>query len=145
MKNSNALVSGLAGATAVSMLHETIRRFNPKAPRMDLLGMQAISSVLKKVNVPVPEENKLFGYALAGDIVSNAFYYSLIKGESKKSTWAKGIALGTAAGLGAVLLPGPLGLNKEYSNKTTETKLITFGLYFIGGVITAALMNRRKS
>ena len=144
MKSTKTFGSSLAGALAVSAFHETIRRFTPKAPRMDLLGMQAITALLNKGGLKQPSKGKLFAYALAGDIVSNAIYYSLSSSKKPKNVWVKGAVLGTAAGLGAIMLPKPLGLKEEYSNRTTQTKLITFGLYLAGGLITAALMSRKK-
>ena len=46
MKTIAALGGGLAGAAAVTLLHETVRRIVPEAPRMDLLGKQALSKGL---------------------------------------------------------------------------------------------------
>src|SRR6476620_4638402 len=57
MKATTILAGGLAGATAVTLLHESIRQVVPQAPRMDRLGMQAISKGLKKAGKKVPREN----------------------------------------------------------------------------------------
>jgi hypothetical protein len=42
--------------------------------------------------------------------------------------------LGLAAGLGAVFLPGPLGLGSAPSNRTTQTQAMTVGWYLLGGL-----------
>jgi hypothetical protein len=47
--------------------------------------------------------------------------------------------LGLAAGIGAVALPGPLGLEERHTNKSLSTKLMTIGLYVAGAVVTAAI------
>jgi hypothetical protein len=147
MKPTTVLAGGLAGATAVTLLHESIRRVIPEAPRMDRLGMQAISKGLKKAGRKVPEENVLFTVAMAGDLVSNALYYSAAGIGSEKNIWLRSSLLGLAAGLGAVLLPEPLGLNKRHSNKTVATQIMTVGLYVTGALVTTAvikLLNRKK-
>jgi hypothetical protein len=38
----------------------------------------------------------------------------------------------------AVVLPKPLGLPEEASNKTLSTRLMTVGLYLLGGLAAAA-------
>lgn len=147
MKATTVLAGGLAGAATVTLLHESIRRVVPEAPRMDRLGMQAIKNGLKKAGRKVPKEYELFTIAMAGDLVSNALYYSAAGIGNEKNIWVRSSLLGLAAGLGAVLLPEPLGLNKEHSNKTTATQLMTVGLYVTGALVTTAvikLLNKKK-
>jgi len=130
-------MAGLAGAVTVTLIHETMRRIDPDAPRMDILGMRAIAKIMNAADVEPPAEDKLFGITLAGDIVSNAAYYSLIG--AGKDAWLRGSLLGLAAGVGGVVLPGPLGLGTEPSNRTTKTKVMTVAWYFLGGLATAAV------
>jgi len=132
-----ALVSGITGAVALTLTHETIRRYIPQAPRMDVLGMRAIARGLYHLNKRPPEEDKLFEYSIIGDLVSNSLYYTLT-GTGHK-VWWRGTALGLAAGIGGVMLPGPLGLGKEPSGRTNATKAMTVGLYLLGGLVTAAM------
>lgn len=143
MKASAAL-GGLAGAAALTVLHETVKRFDSKAPRMDLLGMMALSKLLRNLGKTPPSREKLFVYTLAGDLVSNAIYYSLAGVGAKKNALTKGAALGLAAGLGALLLPKPLHLNEAYSNRTTETKILTVAYYVIGSLVAAAIIKRLR-
>jgi hypothetical protein len=138
MKASSALVSGLAGATVLTATHEVIRQFNSKAPRMDLLGMQAISKALKKVDWKRP--SNLYLITMAGDLIANSLYYSAAGIGGRKSVWVRGAALGLAAGLGAVLLPKPLGLNENHSSRTVTTKVLTVGLYVAGALVTTAVL-----
>lgn len=130
----------MAGAIALTLIHEGLRRINPKAPRMDLLGMNAISKVLKTAGKKPPSEDKLYGWTMAGDVLSNSLYYSLTGVGHKKGALLRGGLIGLAAGAGAVLLPRPLGLNEAYSNKSKETKLLTIGLYIAGGLISAGVL-----
>lgn len=139
MKGSAAL-GGLAGAAALTLLHETIKKWDPKAPRMDLLGMNALSKIMHHAGVNPPPENKLYLYTMIGDLLSNAAYYSLAGVGGKKRMLQKGLALGIAAGLGAIFLPKPLHLNEQYSNRTPRTQVMTVSYYLIGSLVAAGLI-----
>jgi hypothetical protein len=131
-----ALGSGLAGALALTLLHETARRLRPEdAPRMDVLGMRALRKLLGYTDAPQPDADTLFNLTMAGDIVSNGLYYSLV-GSGKKA-WRRGAVLGVAAGVGGVVLPGPLGLGEAPSARTPQTKLMTVAWYLVGGLVAA--------
>ena len=134
--------SGLAGAVTLTLMHETIRRFDPKAPRMDLLGMQALSRVLRATGKTPPGEKTLYRLTMAGDLLSNAAYYSMAGIGNKRTILEKGIALGVAAGLGALFLPKPMHLNQRYSNRTVRTQVLTFSYYVIGSVVAEVIMKR---
>lgn len=138
MKLSSAIAGGIAGAVVLTVLHETIRRLNADAPRMDLLGMEALGKTLKTADAEIPEEDKLFKITMAADLFSNSLYYSLAGFGNEQQAVTRGTLLGIAAGLGALYLPGPLGLNKAPSNRTLQTKLMTSALYAIGGVVAGA-------
>lgn len=45
MKLSSAIGGGIAGALVLTAIHETVRRLNDSAPRMDLLGMEAMANI----------------------------------------------------------------------------------------------------
>ena len=140
MNASTVLAGGLAGATAVTLIHESLKAVVPQAPQMDRLGMQAISKGLRKAGVEVPNRKTLFTAALVGDLVSNAIYYSMAGIGDEKNIWWRSSLLGLAAGVGALILPEPMGLNKEYSNKTFSRQLMTVGLYVAGSLITTAVI-----
>jgi hypothetical protein len=131
-----ALGSGLVGALALTVIHETARRVAPEtAPRMDVLGMRAIQKAVRAVDAepPVP----LHEAALVGDIVSNSFYYSLVGAGSRGDAVRNGALLGLAAGLGAVFLPGPLGLGRQPTD-TPTTQALTVAWYLAGGLAAGA-------
>ena len=140
MKATTALGGGLAGAASITLIHEAVKRIAPDAPRMDLLGMNALSKTMKNMGKTPPPPQKLYAWTMAGDLLSNSLYYSIAGIGKGKNALLKGSLLGLAAGLGAVLLPKPMGLNEEYSNRTPATKLMTVGLYLAGGLITAAVL-----
>src|SRR5438309_7889083 len=103
-----ALAAGVLGACAVTVAHELLRRFLPRAPRMEVLGMRSIARLSRAVGQQPPD--RLHDAALMGDIFSNAGYYSLVGVAGRERALYVGAGLGLAAGLGAVTLPGPLGL-----------------------------------
>jgi hypothetical protein len=107
---------------------------------MDLLGMMALSKIMRSAGKTPPPENKLYLYTLIGDLLSNAAYYSLAGVGGRKRLLQKGLGLGIAAGLGALFLPKPLHLNEQYSNRTPRTQALTVSYYLIGSLVAAALM-----
>lgn len=138
MKVSAAVAGGLAGTVTVASIHEALRRLTPDAPRMDILDMELIRKGLKSINKKVPGDDELQRWAVGGELLCDTAYYSLAGIGSKKSAWLRGALLGLAAGVTAVVLPKPLGLSEELSNKTLGTKLMTIGLYLMGGIVAAA-------
>ena len=133
-----ALGSGLIGAVALTVLHETVRRFIPDAPRADILGMRAIKKVMESADADPPADDELHDWALGGDVLSNTLYYSLIGLAKPKDALLTGAALGLAAGVGAVGLPGPMGLGTAPTRRTEGTAAMTVGWYLVGGLVTAA-------
>lgn len=133
-----ALASGFAGAVALTLLHETVRHLRrDDAPRMDLLGMRALRKLLGKAGASQPNHQTLFNLTMAGDLLSNGLYFSLVG--SGRNAWARGAGLGLAAGIGGVLLPGPLGLGTAPSNRTPQTKAMTVAWYTFGGLVAAGV------
>jgi hypothetical protein len=141
MKTTSALIGGLAGSIALTILHQVLRTTNSNAPHMDELGMEAISKSLNKAGLPVPEEKNLYLLTMAGDIAGNAIYYAAAGIGDKSNAIRNGVALGLAAGVGGVLLPKPMGLNEKASTRTTETKMLTVAIYLFGGIVASAVMS----
>ncbi|WP_207896518.1 hypothetical protein [Flaviaesturariibacter flavus] len=139
MRTTDALLGGLAGSALLTATHETLRRTVPKAPRMDLLGMEAIRKLLAKGHPNQPGTARLFWITMAGDLLTNALYYSL-GGVKAKHPVVRGTILGIAAGIGGVLLPQPLGLNEQHSMRTAATALMTIGIYTLGGLAAGLVL-----
>lgn len=138
MKLLTSLAGGLAGAIAVTILHELIRKTDPSAPRLDRLGEQAAARIIEKTGHKAPSKDKLYKPAMAGDILGNTLYYSLAGAKMSKALSAGGL-LGLGAGIGALKLPAVLGLNGAYTNSTGKRRWITIGLYLAGGLIAAGV------
>jgi hypothetical protein len=134
---AKALAAGAVGACAITLIHELLRRTVPRAPRMDVLGVRGLVRVSRAAGFNPPE--RLHESALLADLVSNAAYYSLV-GAARGHEAAVGAGLGVAAGAGAVLLPGPLGLGSAPSARTVTTQALTVGLYTVGGVVAGACL-----
>lgn len=138
MKLAGKLLSGLTGAVVLTGIHEILRKTQPNAPRMDRLGEQSLVKILSELNIKPPRQSpKLHNVTLAGDVMGNALYYSLIPASSDKELWVRSVSLGAIAGLGALVLPKPLGLNSQNSNRTLKTQVLTVALYLSGALVTA--------
>ena len=139
MKVSAGLAGGLAGTLAVASLHEAMKKMTPDAPRIDILNRELIRKGLKRMNKDVPGEDELQRWSVGGEIFCDTAYYSLAGMGGKRGVWFRGAVLGLIAGVTAVILPKPLGLPEEPSNKTMGTRLMTIGLYVVGGIVSAAV------
>jgi hypothetical protein len=139
--NIRSTIGGLAGACALTILNESVKKLDKDAPRMDLLAMNAVARLMKGNNLLSQTAGKLFPIALAGDLVSNSLYYSMADSGDKNKTLIRGGLLGLGAGLGAVVLPRTLGLNDEATTRTLKTKVLTVTWYVIGGLVAAAAIN----
>jgi hypothetical protein len=135
---AGALGSGLAGAATLTAVHETARRRIRNPPRMDVIGMRALGRTMQRAGIRRPSPDRLFYQTLAGDIVSNTAWYSLVGLGSPDRVWRRGLMLGLAAGVGAVLLPPVLGLGRSPGTRTPRTQALTVAWYVAGGLAAAA-------
>lgn len=131
------LTSGLVGAAALTVVHETVRRLIPHAPRMDVIGTRALRRPIMAAGYAPPRYATLHAAALAGDLLLNAAYYSAAAAGSRESAIRRGLLLGLAAGAGAVVLPPLMGLGRPPHRKAPVTDLLTVAWYTLGGLAAA--------
>jgi hypothetical protein len=121
----------------VTIANEVGRRAIADAPRLDLLGTRAVSKLVPRGGVYrfVPgKRRQLWRGALAGDLAVNALFYALAAPGRSPRPIARGLFLGTLAGIGAVVLAPKLGLGHRPSGATVETALLTVAWYAVGGL-----------
>lgn len=135
----SSIIGGIAGAIALNIIHQAVKTFDHDAPRVDLIGEEALSKGLKKLNIEPPTGDSLFTATLAVDLISNAAYFSLIGMAKKKHLLTVGAATGLAAGIGALTLTKPMGLSDAPVTRTQKTKLLTIAWYTIGGLVAGAV------
>ncbi|RQP15672.1 MAG: hypothetical protein EAS52_14355 [Parapedobacter sp.] len=135
------ILPALAGSLVLNIIHELGRKRLDNAPRINEIAEEGIEKTWRAAGSKPPQEKELYSMALAGDIVANTAFFRAISGNSPKETWAKGLLLGTAAGIGALTLTKPLGLNDEPVNRNRNVKALTVLYYLIGGLVTAAVYN----
>lgn len=143
MKLVKSIAAGLAGSIALTVTHQLLHKYIADAPRMDLMGKEALVKLADKADVDIPKEN-LYGITMAGDLIGNMMYYSLVGAVKKKHAIETGAALGLAAGIGGVYLPNPIGLTNAYSDRTTTTKLLTVGIYLLGGLVAGTVAKKLR-
>jgi hypothetical protein len=137
MKMLKNFAGGLAGAIALNILHETAKCYLHDAPRVDLIGEEAVTKLAEKADMDPPEGDNLYVTTLIGDVLSNAVYYSFIGYGKKSNLLLRGAGLGFAAGMGALTLTRTLGLSDAPVNRTNTTKALTVTWYVFGGLVTA--------
>lgn len=141
MSLGKCLLAGLGGAAALNIIHESLKKTGDDMPRIDQLGEKALQKSLAGIGAsPIEDEGKLYKATLAADVVSNAIYYSLIGLGSKKNVWPRAIGLGLAAGVGALALPKPMGLNPEPVTKTKKAAGLTVAYYLAGALVTGLIV-----
>ncbi len=138
------VAGGVAGALTVTLLNEGVRRFVPHAPRMDVIGERGLVKTMGAAGLEAPRGPALYRASMLGDLASNAAYYALVGLGAPGGAWRRGGTLGLAAGLGAVLLPGPLGLGAQPGARAPITPLLTVAWYLAGG-LAAATVSRALS
>jgi hypothetical protein len=135
---TRALGAGLAGAAALTIAHETLRRFRSDAPRMDVVGSRAMSSLWRRAGARPPRGKRLYFTTLAGELLSNTAYYAgILMGRPKRPFLREGAA-GAGAGIAALLLPPILRLGFAPGSYRRSNRLLTVGLYLLGGAVAAA-------
>ena len=139
---NDALLSGAAGAVALTAVHQAARMISDDAPRMDVVGMRALARGADAAAVNAPRDNRLYNMTLAGDLIFNSAYYALA------TTWVRGAALGLAAGIGALVLPQKMGLGNPPKSELLSNQIMTVSWYLLGGLTaacTAQYLARRRS
>lgn len=132
--------AGLAGAVALNIVHELVRKNADNVPAVNEVGEEALEKVLAKKDVKLSDE-QLYLATLAGDIVSNGLYYAAT------ATNKYGALSGILAGLGAVELPKYLGLDDRPVASTDRKKMLTVAYYTLGAAVTSLLflsLTKRK-
>ncbi len=140
MSKAKNLVAGLGGAIALNILHEALKKKDKDMPRVDLVGEEALQKVLGFFGTHITNEDTLYKATLASDVISNAFYYSAIGAGDSKYLWPRALTYGLAAGVGAVTLPEPMGLDDEPVTRSGKTKALTVAYYVAGALVTAGLL-----
>ena len=140
--NLVSVMGGLAGAAALTLVNETVRRVDKDAPRLDLLGRNAAAKIVKGTTIKTPAfAQNLFPAALAGDLISNTLYFGMAQAETKSKTLVRGALLGLGAGVGAVTLAKPLGIDAQPKSNPAKTNAMTIAYYVLGGLVAAAMIN----
>lgn len=134
------LTAGLLGSLAMNILHESLRKYETNVPKINLLGEEALNKTLIGIGqTPITNEDELYRATLKADLISNTVYYSLIGGKSKY-IWPKAIFFGLSAGIGAIKLPKPLGLDPEPVAATDQIKVLTVAYYLFGALVTGLVL-----
>ncbi len=132
------IIAGLGGALALSLLHETIRKNFDNVPEINKVGEEALNKVLDKADMKITNHDQLYAATLAGDVIGNGMYYATT------ATSGFNIASGLAMGLGALALPGKVGLDEDPVAETTQKKVMTVAYYLFGAIVTKFIYDKIK-
>ena len=129
---NDSLISGAAGAMALTAVHQAARAVTDAAPRMDVVGMRALARGAEAAGTAAPStHNGLYTATLAGDLICNSAYFALA------TNYTRGAALGVLAGIGALVLPQKMGLGAPPKSELLANQVMTVAWYVIGGLAAA--------
>lgn len=131
------MIAGFAGAIALNILHETIRKNFKNVPHINEVGEEALLKISDYASISIEGENSRYAATLVGDVISNGLYYASTATE-------KDLASGLIAGIGAVALPKKMGLNDEPVAENFQKKAMTIGYYVFGAIVTKFVYNKIK-
>lgn len=140
MSTAKNLLAGLGGAIALNILHESLKKTDSGMPRVDLVGEEALQKILHFFGTHISSKDNLYAATLGGDLISNALYYSAIGAGGTEGVWPRALALGISGGIGALVLPKPMGLDPEPVTKTKKSKVLTVAYYTAGALVTGAIL-----
>ena len=138
------LRAGVAGAVALTAVHELARRLRDDAPRMDKLGGRALEKISGALGLDAPRGRPLYLAVLAGDILSNGAFYAASLSNGSRRPRLRSVLAGAAAGYAAYKLPPLLGLGKSPRSRRRSNRAMTVAWYALGGLVAATLYARRK-
>lgn len=133
-----ALGAGAVGAVTLTTIHQLARKVTSDAPRMDVVGGRAIEQGMLAAGGEPPQGRRLERWALAGDLLANSAYYSLVACGREPHVWRRATTLGLAAGAGALVLPRRLGLGDPPRSGSVANQVMTVAWYLIGAMAAAA-------
>jgi hypothetical protein len=137
---AKSLLAGVGAASSIIALHELTRRILPNAPRVDRLGERGLQKALEAAGASPPTLQSLYWPTLAGSLFADGACFSLVGAWPKHAPWV-GPVIGVGSGVGAVLLPKPLGFDDSAVNRTPWTTLMTMALYTAGGFAASAIFS----
>jgi len=139
------LLSAFAGSVALNVIHEVARKTCANVPQINNVAEEAIQKSFSSIGAEEPTGKALYSYALVGDLVANTAYFTSVAGKTTKQTWIKGLLAGATAGLGALTLTSPMGLNDAPINRNRKTQILTVLYYLAGGLVSAGVNNYLRS
>ena len=135
-KAGRSITSGIAGALMLNGIYEVARRVIEFAPRLDILAMRGPRRIVPKEDL---DARRLRRLTLVGDLVANSMFYSVAAGPTTGATWTRAALLGTAGGVGALVLPERMGLGKSPHSERRVNQFMTVAWYLVAGVAAAAV------
>ena len=149
MNFARVLESGLAGASTLTLLQETLHKMDGSAPR-PLLHKSGILKKLKKSSNKGASKKARVYTQLAGEVLANAALFGLPAIGKKKNAVLRGGVLGAMAGLGAAFLKDKEAKPEIKENGEVELgqknemkdKILTVSLYTAGGLLAGATIQQ---
>ncbi|HET7897732.1 MAG TPA: hypothetical protein VFL47_08680 [Flavisolibacter sp.] len=148
MKLASAIEGGLAGATTLSLLGETLRKIDDHSSA-DLFKGNNLVKTFKKAKTKKAAKARKLWIQLAGELLGSTAFLGFSSLGKKKNAALRGALLGTAAGLGSVMLDGHDHPHSLDDNRHTLlkkpadpvlAKAVEVALFTVGGLIAGKMV-----
>jgi len=153
MKLSSAIEGGIAGATTLGLITETLHNINKKSPHVNLLQDGKLKKRFKKSKSSNGFKATRNYIQLAGDLISSTAYFGLSALGKKRNVVLRGGLLGAAAGLGSIFLDPPIDEKLNGKKRGTfdpdkqsqfedslDTQIAQVALFTIGGMLAGKIV-----
>ncbi|HEV7332455.1 MAG TPA: hypothetical protein VGN63_15565 [Flavisolibacter sp.] len=154
----NAIEGGLAGASTISLLGETLRNFDGHTSDSKKIKGKNLKKLFKKASSQKPMKAAKQFIGLAGDLLGSTAFLRFTSLGKRKHAMLRGAILGTAAGLGAVFLNDHQQKEKtkkinghegypstEMARTPVVQKAVEVGLFTLGGLLAGRILQSTGS
>lgn len=135
-KLTSSIIGGIAGAVALTVISELIKKIDKATPNADLEKQEAPETAA----IELADNNVLFVNAMAVDVICNTFYYSIIGSAKRKQLPLIGLAVGLAAGVSNITVTEPLIVNDVCQPRADKANLLKVACYTVSGLIAGSVM-----
>jgi hypothetical protein len=134
MRAISAIAGGVAGALAVALIHQILKKLDEEAPHLDALGLTSATDANHALG-----SGSATTSTVGTSLLSNTLYYGMA-GYSDKKMAHQDSLLSHAEGIGALYGPKLLGGTEASSSPAEKHSKVTSFLHAIGGFIATKVM-----
>ncbi|MDB5191453.1 MAG: hypothetical protein JWQ96_1016 [Segetibacter sp.] len=135
MRAISAIAGGLAGAVAVALIHQILKKLDEEAPHLDALGLTSASDSQNALST-----GNTSGSNVSTGLLGNVLYYGMAGYGEKRMDHKEGL-MSHAEGIGALYGPKLLGGSEASKGPADKHGKVTAFLHSLGGFVATKVMD----